>query len=88
MLESRNKSLMFVITSSLSLTLFLLLPLVFLLISIACAYAFTFIALAILLGFPLSIKKAIGHLNSYIEEYKGEVLELLIGNPASFLDLS
>ena len=40
----------------------------------------------ILVGFSLSIKKAIKHLNSYLKEYRGEIIEPFIGNPASFLD--
>jgi len=41
-----------------------------------------------LVDFSLSIKKAIEHLNSYLEEYRGELLEPLFGNPASLLNLS
>ena len=90
MLGPRNKYLVFVIAFSHALTLFLLLPLDFLLISIACTCVFSFVTLSTSFipgGFSLSIKKAIEHLNSYLEKYKGEVLEHLIGNLVSPLGL-
>ena len=94
-LEPRNKFFVYATTFSLTLTLSLLLALVFLLISITCTWDFTFIctcysslASIILVSFSLSIKKAIEHLNSYLEEYRGEILDPLTGNPASLLDLS
>jgi len=64
-------------------------------IFIACTCIFYFhctcyssLTLFILIDFSLPIKKAIEHLNSYLEEYRGEVLEPLIENLASFFDLS
>jgi len=42
----------------------------------------------ILVNFSHSSKKGIEHLNSSLEEFRGEVLELLIGNSTSLLVLS
>ena len=79
---------------SLALNLSLLLALVFTYLYCLhlCFYfhctCYSSLASLMLVCFSLSIKKTIEHFNSYLEECRGEVLEPLIGNSASLLDLS
>jgi len=53
-----------------------------------CYYIVLYILYVGLSVYPHISKKTIVHLNSYLEELSGEVLELLIGNPALLLTLS
>ena len=83
MLQSRNKSLVFAI--AFSLTLFLLFALIFLL----SMYLLFITSIILNCHFSLSqSRKQLSTSTHYLEEYRGEVLEPFVGNPASLLDLS
>ena len=92
LLETRNKRLVFAIALSLILAIFSLFYLCsYLLFSFLLSYYICVTTLLLIVGlsvFSHLSKKAIVHLNSYLEKLRGEVLELLIGNPASLLVLS
>jgi len=87
LLETRNKRLVFAIALS------LILSSIFIILLVRILHIFILTIILYLLIVELSVfphirKKTIVHLNSYLEKLRREVLELLIGNPASLFILS